>query len=148
MWALVLLVACHSRQQHANDTSRMRASASDVSPSGDDVQAAWPTLDIGLASVDVPIRLRVGQALQIRLPASVASGCGWQLQDPPLLLSIEADPGGDPLSLARLRSDSRFMSWRFRATDTGSTSLKFRYVRPWEMDRGNGRTETFHIEVR
>ena len=45
-------------------------------------------------------------------------------------------------------SDSRFMSWRFRAQDTGGTLLKFRYGRPWETAAETGRTETFLIDVR
>lgn len=108
-----------------------------------------PPLDIGPTKTATPIVLQVGQALRVHLPASPASGLGWELQhEPPPLLSIEADPGGDPLKLTRPGANSRFMSWRFRAQRTGRTLLEFRYGQIWDTDAKTGRTETFEIEIR
>lgn len=134
---LLLLAACQPMQEHAPDISRTQAA-----------QAA-PTLDIGMANEVDPIRLQVGQVLRIHLPASPATGYGWELQQgPPTFLSIEADPGGDPLTFAPPRSSSGIMSWRFRARGTGTALLKFRYTRPWETGASEARFETFRVEVR
>lgn len=125
----------------ARDAGRADATAS--------ARERLPALDVGPDDTSAPIRMQVGQALRIHLPASSASGYGWELQqDPAPFLSIEADPGGDPLTLTRPGSDSRFMSWRFCAKGTGRASMKFRYGRPWETGADAGRTETFHIDVR
>ena len=134
-------------QESAHDRDPTHVAAPDASRRP--TEPAPPTLDAGLANAIAPIRLQVGQALRVHLPASPASGYGWELQqEPAAFLIIEADPGGDPLTLTRPGSDSRFMSWRFRAKDTGSTLLKFRYGRPWETGAHSGRTETFRIDVR
>ncbi len=134
---LLSLAACQPSQEHSPDTSRAQ------------VKQTAPMLDIGMANAVDPIRLQVGQVLRIHLPASPATGYGWELQQgPPTFLSIEADPGGDPLTFAPPRSNSGIMSWRFRARGTGSALLKFRYTRPWETGASDARLETFRIEVR
>ncbi|HEY5803748.1 MAG TPA: protease inhibitor I42 family protein [Lysobacter sp.] len=108
-----------------------------------------PTLDVGLANAVDPVRLQVGQILHVHLPASAATGYGWELQQAPAsVLDIEADPGGDPLTFVPPRSESGEMSWRFRASAPGSTLLEFRYARPWEAATSATRTEIFRIEVR
>ena len=151
---LLSLVACQPMQERTHDQGLARGPAPDSQqrdpglPARRETLQTPPTLDIGPANAAGPIRLQVGQALRVHLPASPASGYRWELQEPTALLSIEADPGGDPLTFTRLGSDSRFMSWRFRAKDTGITLLKFRYGRPWETGADSGRTETFHIDVR
>ena len=145
---LLSLVACQPMQERALDQGLARGTAPDSGRARRETLRAPPTLDIGLANAADPIRLQVGQAVRVHLPASPASGYGWELQEPAALLSIEADPGGDPLTFTRSGSDSRVMSWRFRAHDRGSTLLKFRYGRPWETRADSRRTETFHIDVR
>ena len=151
MLLALLLGACQPLQEHANGTDASGAPAHDAgrADATANVGERLPTLDVGPADASAPIRMQVGQALRIHLPASSAGGYGWELeQDPARFMSIEADPGGDPLTLTRPGSDSRFMSWRFRAKGTGRTLLKFRYGRPWETGADAGRTETFHIDVR
>jgi predicted secreted protein len=134
---LLSLAACQPSQEHAPDVSRTP------------VEQAAPALDIGMANAVDPIRLHVGQVLRIHLPASPATGYGWELQQgPPAFLSIEADPGGDPLTLAPPRSNSGVMSWSFRARGAGTASLRFRYTRPWETVASEARLEIFRIEVR
>src|SRR5688572_6097389 len=113
---LLMLAACQPSQEHAPDPSPMQA------------RQAAPTLDIGMANAGDPIRLEVGQVLRIHLPASPATGYGWELQQgPPSFLSIEADPGGDPLTFAPPRASEGIMSWRFRARAAGTDLLQFRY---------------------
>lgn len=151
MLLALLLGACKPLQEHAQDMNAPGAPAHDAgrADATASVGERLPTLDVGPADASPPIRMQVGQALRIHLPASSANGYDWELQqDPAPFLSIEADPGGDPLTLTRPGSDSRFMSWRFRANGAGRTLLKFRYGRPWETGADAGRTETFHIDVR
>lgn len=134
---LLLLAACQPSPEPAPDTPRTQA------------QQAAPTIDIGMGNAGDPIRLKVGQVLRIHLPASPATGYGWELQQgPPAFLSIEADPGGDPLTFAPPRASEGIMSWRFRARAAGTDLLRFRYTRPWETAASDARIETFRVEIR
>lgn len=87
-----------------------------------------------LAATTGTSRLRVGQTLYVRLPASPATGYSWAFVGPlPAMLRMERDPGLMPFDRVRPGAPA-IQTWTFRATQPGRAVLRFVYRRPWEPD--------------
>lgn len=115
---------------HAHGGARAHRVDHGLSQPGDEPAA----LDVGPDATANPIRLSIGQRLRIHLPASPATGYGWQLlEGPPPFLLMETDPGLG--AMATIRPRGRMPSadtWTFRAQGQGRASLRYAYRRQWE----------------
>ncbi|WP_343223427.1 protease inhibitor I42 family protein [Lysobacter sp. KIS68-7] len=101
-------------------------------------------VEIDATNVGAPtIRIAVGQALRIRLPASPASGQDWVLDgDLPPFLRVETDPGLDP---AQGPAPRIVQTWSFRACQRGRGRVRFLRRPPWDAGAASARRETLDI---
>lgn len=94
---------------------------------------------------DREVTIAPGATLIVRLGTRLGTGYGWQIAEndssrlraagPPELEGSSSEPGA-----------AQRQVFRFIAQKAGSTSLAFRYVRPWEPEEVSART--FRIDVR
>ena len=97
-------------------------------------------VDIDATKASAPIRIVVGQALRIRLPASPASGFDWTIDgDLPAFLRVETAPGQEP---ARAPAPQ---TWSFRACQRGRGQVRFLRRQPWDAGAASARQETLDI---
>ena len=100
-------------------------------------------LDVDATNASAPIRIAVGQALRIRLPASPASGDDWTLDgDLPDFLRVEIVPGLEPVPATALRVAQ---TWRLRAHQRGRGQVHFMRRHPWDADAASTHRETLDI---
>jgi inhibitor of cysteine peptidase len=87
-----------------------------------------------------------GSKFMIELEANPTTGYSWQLSAPP----------GDQVSLVdqdytqtgtQQPGSGGVQQFTFQAKATGSTSLAFDYLRPWEKDVAPAQTATFSVKV-
>jgi inhibitor of cysteine peptidase len=108
--------------------------------------AASPTT-ITAADAGHPITLRIGEELVLKLESNPSTGYDWFLTDAqnPVLSSL-----GKP-AYAQGRSTpgaGGIESWNFRASATGTQTLKLEYRRPWEKNTSPAKTVIFQVTVR
>jgi len=112
---------------------------------GRDVQAPKANARDAIVEIDATqagapqIRIAVGQAVRIRLPASPASGQDWVLDgDLPAFLRVETDPGLEP-------TQGIAPTWSFRACQRGHGRVRFLRRQPWDAAAASTRHETLDI---
>jgi inhibitor of cysteine peptidase len=90
------------------------------------------------------VALRVGQALEVRLPANPSTGYSWsQLDGDPAVLEPMGAATFEPQRQAPGAGGTSTMT--YRAVGAGETVLKLIYHRPWE--RGVPPAKTFETRV-
>jgi len=136
---LALLASCNSGGDapgHAGDAPRSPT----VAAPSQTHRASDLVVDIDATKASAPIRLVVGQALRIRLPASPASGFDWTIDgDLPAFLRVETAPGQEP---ARAPAPQ---TWSFRACQRGRGQVRFLRRQPWDAGAASARQETLDI---
>ena len=96
----------------------------------------------------LPIEARVGREFQIALQANPTTGYKWELVE-----SLDESKVKLARSEYRRNEPARVGSggvevWTFRAVGAGTTSLSFKYVRPWEKTGPPADTRTFKVSIR
>jgi inhibitor of cysteine peptidase len=92
------------------------------------------------------ITVESGKRFAVELDANPTTGYTWQLT---------ADPGGQVQLVGseytaagtQLPGSGGTQRFTFQATATGTTSLAFGYVRPWETGVAPAKTATFPVKV-
>jgi len=99
-------------------------------------------VDVVATQADVAaVRLSVGQVVQVRLPASPASGYDWALANGlPAFLGVESDPGLAPTAAVA-------QTWRFRARERGHGQVRFVRRPRFGTEPTPSRFETLDIVV-
>jgi inhibitor of cysteine peptidase len=92
------------------------------------------------------VAVGVGERFAIELDGNPTTGYSWQLSAPPgaqvTLIDSDFTPTGP--QQAGTGGVQRFT---FEATATGTTSLAFAYVRPWETGVAPADTASFPVKV-
>lgn len=94
-------------------------------------------------SIDLP----QGRTLAIKLEANPSTGYTWEVAElnPPILRqegAVEFKPN------STLIGAPGTMTFRFKAINTGNTTLELIYHRPWEQDVAPLKTFTLQVSVR
>lgn len=116
----------------------------------------------GLFPADVPPQLRLenpadgtkvvlkrGQQLAVRLDLTSGTGFGWTYEQTG---NMELFPSGETPTLEMAHADGRpggggILQFTFRATRTGSGTLKLNYRRPWETNVPPAKAITLDVLV-
>jgi inhibitor of cysteine peptidase len=92
------------------------------------------------------INIGVGQRFAVELAANPTTGYTWQLSAPPgdqvHLIDSDYAPTGP-----QQPGSGGMQRFTFEAVATGSTSLAFAYVRPWETGVAPAQTATYPVKV-
>lgn len=96
-----------------------------------------------------PIRLSVGQPLNLTLPSNPSTGYRWLLQNPAnsVLTALSPEVYSNPEAAGLVGSAGRSL-WRFKATQAGSGHLLLVYQQPWAPEVKPAMTFDCDIEVR
>jgi len=88
----------------------------------------------------------VGQRFAVELNANPTTGYSWQLTAPPGSQVRLIDEDYTPTAAEQVGGGG-VQRFTFEATATGSTSLGFGYVRPWETGVAPAQTAAFPVKV-
>jgi inhibitor of cysteine peptidase len=92
------------------------------------------------------ITVVTGKRFAVELEANPTTGYSWQLTAPPgdqvQLIDSDYTPAGP-----QQPGSGGTQRFTFQATATGTTSLAFGYVRPWETGVAPTKTATFPVKV-
>jgi inhibitor of cysteine peptidase len=92
------------------------------------------------------VSVGVGQHFAIELDSNPTTGFSWQLSAPPgaqvTLIDEDYTPTGPQTA-----GSGGVQRFTFEAAATGTTSLAFAYVRPWETGVAPANTATFPVKV-
>jgi len=92
------------------------------------------------------VAVDVGQHFAIELDSNPTTGYSWQLSAPPgsqvSLIDEDYTPSGPQNA-----GSGGVQRFTFEASATGTTSLAFAYVRPWETGVAPANTATFPVKV-
>ena len=146
--ALLVTIALCEVAYHAHGGARSHGPQTGSTPS---LAAEPAALDVGAEATSNPIRLATGQRLRVHLPASPATGYGWQLvETPPAFLLMETDPGLGAIDSLRPRSGTASdNTWTFRAQKRGRAYLRYDYRTQLESASAPPvRVAVFDIEVK
>ncbi len=92
------------------------------------------------------VAVGVGQHFSVELDSNPTTGYSWQLSAPPgaqvTLVDEDYTPAGPQTA-----GSGGVQRFTFEAAATGTTSLAFAYVRPWETGVAPAQTATFPVKV-
>jgi inhibitor of cysteine peptidase len=94
-----------------------------------------------------PVTAQVGDQFAVTLDSNPSTGYSWQ--------SVGFDHSVVNLISSEFKRGDRRMPggggkqiWTFKAVGAGSTTISFRYVRPWEKDAPAAKTASVGVTVR
>jgi predicted secreted protein len=99
-------------------------------------------------TVTIPVKLRAGDTVKVKLDVNMSSGSSWQLATTPqanleFLGSEVVQPEGQSNLLGKVGL-SEVQVFRFKAVSQGEVNLEFRKARPWEKQKTE---KTYSIQL-
>ncbi len=91
-----------------------------------------PSLVVTEAHNGTSVTLPAGGTLIVRLGANPSTGYQWQMAASPSDAVLRASGSGYDATQTAAVGAGGLSWWTFEAVATGATSLRLRYVRPWE----------------
>ncbi len=113
-----------------------------------DVQESGAAPGVVSAQTDAENHLRRGQLLAIELYGNASTGYAWEILEAgspilePAPVPASTDPAPPPMPGAGGTS-----RWRFRAVQSGATTLRLVYRRSWEKEVEPAETATYRVVV-
>ena len=99
------------------------------------------------------IEATAGKEFTISLDSNITTGFGWKLAKPldeTIVKSVKnvyqnapQNPDKEPMVGAPGKE-----VWTFKALKSGTTTIEFKYVRPWEKDKAPAKTKSFPVVVK
>ncbi|MBK4993373.1 protease inhibitor I42 family protein [Pseudomonas sp. S37] len=109
--------------------------------------AQQPTQPVALdAESECPIRLQIGQPLTLSLPSNPSTGYRWHVENPAatVLNSLGPEVYSAPEEEEMVGS-AGVSTWRYQATNVGTSQLVLVYQQPWAKDVAP--VQTFECKV-
>ena|SRR5687768_2895239 len=100
------------------------------------------------AHADSETRLRRGQLLAIALDSNASTGYAWEIvEDGSPVLEPAPVPASTAPATPPMPGAGGISRWRYRAVQTGTTTLRLVYRRSWEQGVEPVRTATYRVVV-
>lgn len=88
---------------------------------------------VGVAENGQTLHLSVGQYLEVRLAANYSTGFAWQFDPQSIaILSQQGEPNYVPDSDLPIAGGGGVETWKFKALQAGTGTLRLDYRRSWE----------------
>jgi len=124
------------------------ASGTDDAPSAGKASTNTAEATVVEARADGETHLRRGQILAIELDSNASTGYGWEIvEDGSPVLEPAPVPAGTAPAVPPMPGAGGTSRWRYRAMQTGTTTLRLVYRRSWEKEVEPVRTASYRVVV-